>query len=64
MNGMTLKQFAIHRAFRLAELYNIAKQHMDTCEGRAAFIVLSVQIHAALGNVPRSTSRTVRRIIR
>ena len=54
MNGMTLKQYAKYRFWRLVEQYNEAKKHMDTQEGREAFILLSVQLHIAKGGVPKS----------
>lgn len=52
MEGMTLKQIAKARFFHLIE----AKRALDmsTEEGRHAFIVLSVQLHAAKADVPKS----------
>jgi hypothetical protein len=32
--GMTLKQFALARYFRLIELYREVKKHIDTPEGK------------------------------
>jgi len=57
MEGMTLKQYARDRFFRLCEAYQEAKQKMDTQEGREAFIILSIQLHAAKGTVPKSLWR-------
>ena len=51
--GMTLKQFARHRFFRLLEAYRAARSQLDTEAGRHAFVVLSVQIHAAKASVPK-----------
>ena len=53
--GMTLKQFALHRFLKLIEQYKEVKRRgLKTDMDRAAFIVLSVQIHAAKGDVPKS----------
>ena len=57
MEGMTLKQFAKFRFLRLCEAYTEAKKHLDTEEGRQAFVILSVQLHAAKGEVPKSMWR-------
>ena len=51
--GMTLKQYARFRFFKLIEAYQEAKKHLDTPEGKQAFIVLSVQLHIAKGQVPK-----------
>jgi hypothetical protein len=51
--GMTLKQYHLSRFLRLCEEYREAKKHMDTDEGRTAFVVLSLQIHAAKGQVSK-----------
>ena len=52
--GMTLKQFAKARFFRLCDAMQEAKKNMDTEEGKAKFIVLSVQLQAAKADVPKS----------
>lgn len=51
---MTLKQYHRARFLRLIEAYRVAKKQISTPEGKNAFIVLSVQIHAAKANVPKS----------
>lgn len=53
MEGMTLKQYAKFRFFRLIKLYREAKKNIHTEEGKAAFLVLSVQLHSAKGTVPK-----------
>jgi hypothetical protein len=52
--SMTLKQYAEFRFFRLVEAYQDAKTRLDTDEGKRDFIVLSVQLHAAKADVPKS----------
>jgi hypothetical protein len=54
MTGMTLKQYGKHRFLRLLSMYGEAKKHIGSEEGNAAFVALSVQIHAAKAEVPRS----------
>ena len=53
VTGMTLKQYHRQRFYRLVEAYREAKKHMGTPAGREAFILLSVQVHAAKANVPK-----------
>lgn len=53
MEGMTLKQYARFRFFRLCDALQEAKRKMDTEEGKTAFIVLSVQLHAAKAGVSK-----------
>jgi len=53
MPGMTLKQYARFRFFKLLEAYREAKRNIGTPEGKQAFIVLSVQLHIAKGSVPK-----------
>ena len=60
MESMTLKQHARYTFFRICDAYREAKKHMDTQEGRDAFIVLSVQLHIAKGTVPKSLWRYAR----
>lgn len=60
MESMTLKQYARYRFIRLCEAYAVAKQHIDTPEGRAAFVALSVQIHMAKAHVPKYMWRLAR----
>lgn len=64
MEGMTLKQYHRWQFFRLLDAYAEAKKAMHTEEGRAAFVVLSVQIHAAKANVPKSYWPLVNRAFR
>lgn len=52
-SGMTLKQYDKWRFLQLVNLYRTTKQHVDTPEGREAFILLSIQIHIAKGRVPK-----------
>ena len=58
--GMTLKQAAKYRFLKLCEAYHKAAKALDTEEGKAAFLVLSVQIHIAKGSVPKSYWRYAR----
>jgi hypothetical protein len=58
--GMTTKQYARERFFRLCEQYKEAQQHLDTEEGRKRFIVLSIQVHIAKADVPKSLWRYAR----
>jgi hypothetical protein len=51
--SMTLKQFARHRFFKLLAAYRSARQQLHTEDGKRAFVVLSVQIHAAKAHVPK-----------
>lgn len=51
--GMTLKQCHRARFHRLCTAYQEARQHVATPEGARAFVVLSVQIHAAKAHVPK-----------
>jgi hypothetical protein len=51
---MTLKQFARYRFFQLIEAYRVVKADLSTEKNRHAFIVLSVQLHAAKAGVPKS----------
>jgi hypothetical protein len=51
--GMTLKAFARHRFFKLLTAYRAAREQLHTAEGKRAFVVLSVQIHAAKAQVPK-----------
>jgi hypothetical protein len=51
--SMTLKQYAKFNFLRLVAAYLEAKKHIGTPEGNAAFIALSLQVHAAKGNVPK-----------
>lgn len=54
MTGMTLKQYAKHRFYRLCGEYKALKARgLKTNEDKAAFIALSVQIHAAKADVPK-----------
>jgi len=53
MAGMTLKQYAHFRFFKLLDEYRDAKKRLATPEGKADFIRLSIQIHIAKGNVPK-----------
>jgi hypothetical protein len=54
MDGMTLKQFAIHRFFKLIDEYRVARKALNTPEGKKAFIVVSLALHAQKGQVPKS----------
>jgi hypothetical protein len=58
--GMTLKQYHKARYLRLVEKYQESKDHLHTAAGRAAFILLSVQVHAAKAHVPKSWWRLAR----
>lgn len=51
--GMTMKQYHRVRFFRLCAAYKEAKKNIHTEAGRAEFIILSVQIHAAKAHVPK-----------
>ena len=53
MQGMTLKKLALRRFFDLIEALKEAKLHIDTPEGKHAFVLLSVQVHAAKADVPK-----------
>ena len=53
-HGMTLKQHTRFIFLKLVEQYREAKKHLDTKRGKQQFIVLSVQIHIAKGQVPKS----------
>jgi len=46
---------------RVLALYRQARDNIETDDGKRAFIVLSVQLHAASGLVPRAMRRMVRR---
>lgn len=61
---MTMKQFHRYRFLRLLDAYREAKRHIDTPEGKDAFIVLSVQIHAAKAHVPKSWWPMVNKVFR
>ena len=60
MAGMTLKKYAKRRFFQLCDDLREAKKRMDTDQGRKDFIVLSVQLHAAKGTVPKSLWKLAR----
>ena len=62
--GMTLKQFARHRFFKLCEEMREAVKHTDTEEGRRAYILLALQLHAAKGGVPKSLWKYANRAAR
>jgi hypothetical protein len=49
--GMSLKQFAEQHFFTLLDAYREAKKHLDAPGSKAAFVGLSVQLHAAKGGV-------------
>jgi hypothetical protein len=52
--GMTLKQYARFRFFRLLDLYRVVKKSgLKTDEDKQAFLLLSLQIHQAKGQVPK-----------
>lgn len=53
MEGMTLKQYHRERFYRLCAEYRQAKAQLDTAEGKQAFVLLSLQIHAAKAHVPK-----------
>lgn len=57
---MTLKQYHLFRFYRLLEAYRAAEQSLHTPEGRAAFIILSVQIHGAKAHVPKQLRSLVK----
>lgn len=52
--GMTIKQFRRAEFRRLLEAYREARSQINTMDGRKSFVILSVQLHAAKANVPRS----------
>lgn len=60
MGGMTLKQYSYFLFWQLVEEYQEAKKHINTAEGRRLFVFLSVQLHAAKGNVPKALWRYAR----
>jgi hypothetical protein len=52
--GMTLKQYDRHRFFALLDQYReIKTTGLQTPEQQHAFVLLSVQLHAAKGRVPK-----------
>lgn len=54
MNGMTLKQHAKHRFLQLCDRYRKLKETgLQTQEQKNEFIALSLEIHAAKGEVPK-----------
>ncbi len=53
MKGMTLKQMAKQEFFTALEAYRQAETNKD-------FIIASVRLHAASGNVPKHYRRLVR----
>lgn len=54
MRGMTLKQAARHRYIDLCSEYRALKaKGIHTDEDKTAFVRLSIQIHAAKGDVPK-----------
>lgn len=54
MNGMTLKQHAKHRFLQLCDRYRKLKETgLQTQEQKNEFITLSLEIHAAKGEVPK-----------
>ena len=54
MNGMTLKTYAKHRFLQLCDRYRKLKETgLQTQEQKNEFITLSLEIHAAKGEVPK-----------
>jgi len=54
ITGMTLKQYARFRFFRLINMYRVIKKSgLKTAEDKQAFLLLSLQIHIAKGQVPK-----------
>ena len=54
MNGMTLKNYAKHRFLQLCDRYRKLKATgLQTQEQKNEFIALSLEIHAAKGEVPK-----------
>ena len=52
--GMTLREHAKSHFFRVCnEIREVVRNHMQTDEGKKAFIILSVRLHAAKGGVPK-----------
>ena len=51
--GMTLKQTHRTHFLRLCEARREAMNHLGTTEGSAAFVALSVAVHAAKADVPK-----------
>lgn len=64
MSGMTLKEYHKARFFNLLERYSQVKRQLPNQEAREAFIILSVQIHAAKAHVPKSLWPLVNKVAR
>lgn len=62
--GMTLKQYARARFLRLCHEYADARQDLSTPQARLRFVALSVALHAAKADVPKSWWPMVNRIYR
>jgi len=55
--GTTLRQYHRKRFFDLCDALAEAAKRLDTVEGKRAFVILSLQVHAAKANVPKSLWR-------
>ena len=54
IRSMTLKQHARWRFFKLIDMYRaIKKSGLKTVEDKQAFLLFSLQIHIAKGQVPK-----------
>jgi len=60
----TIPQYHRLRFLRLVDEYARASKTLDTTEGRRAFVLLSVQVHIAKGDVPKRMWPLVNRALR